>query len=122
MPIRVLIADDATCIRNAVRDFLENTSEIHGCGEAENYFETLQLAASLKPDVILLDLHMPDASDYEPAFVKSMLGSTSQVFGMTLLTDEDDPSKLASDYGALAILDKAQLYEELISTIKRIRS
>jgi two-component system, NarL family, response regulator NreC len=122
MPIRVLIADDASCIRNAVRDFLENTTGIQVCGEASNYLETLQLAAKLKPDVILLDLYMPDRCDFEPAFVKSMLLSTSQVLAMSLLPEESEPHALASEYGAVAVLDKARLYNELMAAIRSMRA
>jgi DNA-binding NarL/FixJ family response regulator len=122
MPIRVLIADDATCIRNAVRDFLENTTGIEVCGEASNYSETLELAANLKPDLVLLDIYMPDRTDFEPAFVKSKLLTVARVFAMSLSTEGDEPHALAYSYGASAVLDKAQLYNELMAAIRRMRS
>jgi DNA-binding NarL/FixJ family response regulator len=119
--VRVLIADDAAVIRKAIKSFLDCESTVQVCGEAANYSQTLELAASLKPDLILLDLNMPDRSEFEPAFVKSKL-STSQVLGMSLLTEENDANTLAFSYGALAFLDKAQLFDELMAAIERIRA
>jgi two-component system, NarL family, response regulator LiaR len=120
--VRVLIADDAAVIRKAIKSFLECESTVQVCGEATNYSQTLELAASLKPDFILLDIYMPDRTNFEPAFVKSKLLSTSQVLAMSLLSNENEPHVLAAQYGAAAVLDKAQLFEELIAAIERIRS
>ena len=107
--IRVLIADDAKVIRKTVRNFLESESTVQVCGEAASLSQTLDLAASLRPDVILLDLHMLDSADFAPSFVKSMLLSTSQVLAMSLPMDGDDMDMLASEYGAVTLLDKARL-------------
>jgi DNA-binding NarL/FixJ family response regulator len=120
--VRVLIADDAAVIRKAIKGFLECDATLQVCGEAANYSQTLELAASLKPDLILLDLNMPDRNNFEPSFVKSKLRSTSQVLFMSLLTEDIDVSRLASAYGAMAFVDKAQLYDELVAAIERIRS
>lgn len=123
MPIvRVVIADDAVVIRNAIKGFLECESTVQVWGEAANYSQTLDLAASLKPDLILLDLNMPERSEFEPSFVKCKLLATSQVLGMSLLTEENDVSKLAISYGAMAFIDKAQLFDELVAAIERTRS
>lgn len=58
--IRVLITDDHTIVRDGLRLILETTDHIKVVGEAENGRIALQLAAKLQPDVILMDLHMPE--------------------------------------------------------------
>jgi len=118
-PVRVLVADDSEVIRKAIRGFLKNEATVQVCGESINFEQTIELAASLKPDVILLDLHMPDGNDFEPAFVKSNLLSTSRVLAMSLPMKGEDMDILASGYGAAALLDKARLVDDLIPAIQR---
>lgn len=59
MPIRVLITDDHSVVRQGLRMFLSLDEEIDIVGEAENGAEALRLARELAPDVVLMDLLMP---------------------------------------------------------------
>lgn len=59
-PIRILIADDHLIIRQGLRLILETEPDFELLGEAENGFQAVQMAAELKPDVILMDLRMPE--------------------------------------------------------------
>jgi DNA-binding NarL/FixJ family response regulator len=61
-PIRILIADDHALFREAVRHLLEQESDLLVIGEAAGGREALELAAKLKPDLLLLDLMMPRMS------------------------------------------------------------
>ena len=56
---RVLIVDDNFAVRSMVRQVFELEPEFEVSGEAENGIEALQKAATLKPDLIILDLSMP---------------------------------------------------------------
>ena len=56
----LLVADDSELIRKTVKRLLEAEPAIEILGEATNFAETIQKASELKPDVVLLDLHMPD--------------------------------------------------------------
>jgi len=118
--IGVLLADDAEIIRTAVSRLLETEPVIELIGIAENFSETLRMAASLRPDVVLLDLHMPDDHAFQPAFVKSELAlSGARVLGMSLSSGEDDEESrvLAESFGAVTLLDKARFGNELIPAI-----
>lgn len=57
--ISVLIADDHTIVRSGVRLLLESESDIEVIGEALNGREALELAESLQPDIVLMDITMP---------------------------------------------------------------
>jgi NarL family two-component system response regulator LiaR len=59
MPIRVLIADDHSVVRQGLRAFLEGDRGIELVGEARDGSEALKMAQRLRPDVILMDLMMP---------------------------------------------------------------
>ncbi|RIK45991.1 MAG: DNA-binding response regulator [Chloroflexi bacterium] len=58
-PIRILIADDHSVVRQGLRMFLALDDDLEVVGEAENGAEALQLAHALHPDVVLMDLLMP---------------------------------------------------------------
>ncbi len=63
--ISVLIADDHTIVRSGVRLLLEAESDIRVVGEALNGLEALELAESLQPDVVLMDITMPEMDGLE---------------------------------------------------------
>lgn len=63
--IRVLIVDDHTIVRSGLRLLLEDEPDIDVVGEAVNGREAQQLAASLRPDVILMDISMPEVDGVE---------------------------------------------------------
>ena len=63
--IRVLIIDDHTLFRSGIRLLLQRQSGFEVVGEAGNVLEGVKEAKRWKPDVILLDLHMPDVSGLE---------------------------------------------------------
>ncbi len=60
MAIRVLIADDHSVVRQGLRMFLDLEGDIELIGEASNGLEAVELARRLKPDVVLMDLLMPE--------------------------------------------------------------
>jgi DNA-binding NarL/FixJ family response regulator len=118
--VKVLLADDAAIIRNAVSRILEAEPTVKLLGTAENFSQTLQMAATLKPDVVLLDIHMPDSDSFEPAFVKSQLAlSGARVLGMSLSSGEDDEEAraLAESLGVLTLLNKSDFGRVLIPAI-----
>jgi two-component system, NarL family, nitrate/nitrite response regulator NarL len=118
--ITVLLADDASIMRKAVLSFLQSEPNIKVVGVAENFSQTIELATALKPDIVLLDLHMRDDYAFAPAFVKSkLLLCGSRVLAMSLTSGEDDEESraLAESLGAETLLDKSRFGDELIPAI-----
>jgi chemotaxis response regulator CheB len=91
-------------MRTAIRKALEEVRNINVVGEASTFADTVQKIADLKPDVLLLDLHLPEESDLTPALLKSQLG-TVRTLAISLSNDTDSKG-LAESYGALTLLDK----------------
>jgi DNA-binding NarL/FixJ family response regulator len=120
--VSLLIVDDADVIRKAIKRLLAEESSIEIVGEAEDFRQAISMAALLKPDVILLDLHMGDDFAYEAEFIKSQFSSCgSRLLVMSLFSEEEDEEdrKLAEEFGAIAMLDKADLYDVLIPAIRK---
>ena len=61
----MLLVDDHTLFRAGLRKLLDGTDDIEVAGEAGDGKEALRLAQSLKPDVVLMDISMPDSSGLE---------------------------------------------------------
>lgn len=65
--IRVLLADDHTLVRAGIRGLLQSIAGVEVVGEAEDGHEVLRMAAELHPDVILLDVGMPELNGLDAA-------------------------------------------------------
>jgi DNA-binding NarL/FixJ family response regulator len=115
--IGVLLADDADIIRNVVTQMLGTQPEIHILGEAKTFAETLKMTATLRPAVVLMDIHMPGERDFDADFIKvHLLNSAKHVLAMSLWNDEASKA-VAQSYGASTLLDKNTLASDLVPTI-----
>jgi DNA-binding NarL/FixJ family response regulator len=63
--IRVLLADDHTILRKGVRMLLESEADIEVVGEARNGREAIERARTLKPDIVIMDVSMPELNGIE---------------------------------------------------------
>lgn len=117
MPVTVLLADDSKVVRAAIAQILQKDPRVELLGQATCFAETLQLTASLKPNVLLLDLHMNDEREYPSEVVKSQVTQiTGCILAMSLWNDEDAKT-LADSFGARVLLDKTKLFSDLIPAI-----
>jgi DNA-binding NarL/FixJ family response regulator len=117
LPITVLLAEDQKQMRAAILLMLQEEPGIQVVGEASTLAETLQLAAELKPNVVLMDLHMPGGRDFEPSVVKTqLLLSCRLVLAMSIWQDAET-QVLAQSYGATHLLDKMKLEPDLLPAI-----
>ena len=114
----MLLADDAEIIRNVLTRMLGTQPEIRILGEARTFAETLKMTARLKPDVVVMDVHMPGERDFNANFIKvELLSSAKHVLAMSLWND-DESKAVAQSYGASALLDKSTLALTLIPAIE----
>jgi DNA-binding NarL/FixJ family response regulator len=65
--MRVLIADDHRIIRRSISSLLQSRTDIQVCGEAANGEEAVSQAQLLKPDLLILDISLPDSNGLEVA-------------------------------------------------------
>ena len=118
-PIKLLLADDSDIMRVAIKNLLAEESRIRIVGEAPSFAVAMQMIVNYKPDVLLLDLHLPQKRDLQPPLVKSQLRCVDYTLAISFANDEEAKS-LAASYGAVALLDKMSLYSELLPAIARL--
>ena len=87
--IRIFIADDHTVVRDGLTTMLERQGDFTVVGEAKNGLEAVELARSVEPDVILMDLRMPELDGVEAMRrIRSENASVSFIVLTTFDTDE----------------------------------
>ncbi len=93
--IRVLIADDQQLIRSGLRALLERAGDIEVVGEAADGLQAVALAASERPDVVLMDVRMPGIDGVSaPARVDVLLDYTGS--GLRVVVSDDGPASGAA--------------------------
>ncbi|MGR3763367.1 response regulator [Rossellomorea sp. NS-SX7] len=122
MTIRILIADDHHVVRRGLVFFLKTQKDIEIIGEAKNGAEAVQLADSLKPDLILMDLMMPVMDGIEATKeIKKQHGSAVQVLMLTSFSDQNHVIP-AIEAGAAGYQLKDIEPDELVASIRKLLS
>jgi len=115
--VRVLIADDHTLVRQGLRSLLQAESDIEIVGEAETGRQAVRLAASLRPDVVLMDIAMPLLSGLEATRQIVKRVPSSRVLILSSYSDDEYVHQLAEAGGAGYLL-KQSTYTDVVRAIR----
>jgi DNA-binding NarL/FixJ family response regulator len=115
--IRLLIADDHPAYRRGLELMLVDTGDIQIVGEADTGEHAVELASSLAPDVILMDLRMPGLDGIEATRRLTRSGSAAAVVVLTMFED-DDSVFAAMRAGARGYLLKGAEQDEIVRAIR----
>jgi DNA-binding NarL/FixJ family response regulator len=117
--IRVIIAEDQVSVRRGTAMLLATAPDMECVGQATNGVEAVQLAQLLKPDVVLMDLHMPLKGGVAATREITAADPHTQILVLTTL-DDDETVFEAVRAGAQAYLLKDVSEEELLETIRAL--
>jgi NarL family two-component system response regulator LiaR len=117
--IRLLIADDHTIVRKGLKVLLATEPDMEVIGEADNGEEAVAKAASLKPDVILMDLVMPGMDGIEATRAITTASPCARILVLTSFA-ADDKVFPAVKAGALGYLLKDSSPEQLLDAIRMV--
>ena len=121
MTIRVLIADDHTIMRAGLRSLLEKEDQIEVVAEAENGRRAVQLAVEHKPDVVVMDVSMPDLNGIEATSQVLASLPEAKVIALSMHTDKRFVMGMLRA-GASGYLLKDCASQELASAIVSVAS
>jgi DNA-binding NarL/FixJ family response regulator len=119
--IRVLIVDDHAMVRRGMRDFLDLHDDLEVVGEAANGVEALAQTAALLPDVVVMDLLMPDLDGIAATAQLKALHPTIEVVVITSFIEEDRITA-ALEAGASGFLLKDAEADDLAAAIRSARA
>ncbi len=121
MSIRIVIADDHRIVREGLRALIEKQTDMQVIGETENGRETVGMAQELLPDIVLMDVSMPDMNGIEAT--RRIVGDLPHVRVLALSMHSD--RRFAMEMlkaGASGYLLKDSAFEELAHAIRAVLS
>src|SRR5579872_3995925 len=118
-PVRVLVADDHAIFRDGLRKLFEGTDEVTIVGEASNGNECVRMLAKLKPDILLLDLRMPEKDGLGVLEEINFDSVTTRVIVLTAAEDDRDVVR-AMRLGARGVVLKQSASALLLKSIKTV--
>jgi two-component system response regulator NreC len=117
MTIRLLLVDDHAVVRSGLKMLLANESNMEIVGEAANGAEAVARAGSVRPDVILMDIGLPDMTGIEAARAIKSLHPNVAIVALTIHEDEEYFFNML-DAGASGYVPKRAAPEELLTAIR----
>ena len=118
--IRVLVVDDHQVVRQGFTLMLSAFPEFELVGEAKNGLHAVQLCQELQPDVVLMDIVMPEMDGIEATErIREKQGKT-QIIALTSFNDRRDMVESALQAGALGYLFKDVSIDELAQAIRKV--
>ncbi len=118
-PIRILLVDDHPLVRRALRDILEKEPDLEVIGEAGDGVEALSMVKELSPDVVIMDISMPNLNGVEAT---KQIKSTNELVVVLILTVHTDVETIFSilQAGAGGYLVKSVFGPEVVHTVRAV--
>jgi two-component system, NarL family, response regulator NreC len=117
MTIRLVLVDDHVVVRSGLRMLLDGISDIEIIGEAGTAQQAFEVVKVLRPDVVLMDIGLPDSSGIDAARAIKERYPATAIVALTIHEDEEYFFKML-DAGASGYVPKRAAPEELITAIR----
>jgi two-component system NarL family response regulator len=119
MTIRVLLVEDHRMVREALREVLMKVPDMEVVGEAGDAHDGLAQAAASAPDVIVLDIRLPDLNGIEVAGRLRDAGNTAKIVALSAFSDKRFVTEMLRS-GASAYVTKSAAGTELVRAIRAV--
>jgi DNA-binding NarL/FixJ family response regulator len=118
--LRILLADDHEIVRRGLCALLQNHEGWEVCGEATDGREAVEKAKQLKPDVVILDVGMPNLNGLDATRQLVQYDPNFKVIVLTI-TDSDQVIREALDAGARGFVLKSDAARDLVSAVEALQ-
>jgi two-component system NarL family response regulator len=119
MPIRIIIADDHRMMRDALITVLNEAPDMDVVGTAENGRDAVALARELEPDVVVMDIGMPDLNGVDATARIHLRNPEIKIIALSTYADKRFINEM-SDAGATGYVAKASAATELMTAIRAV--
>jgi DNA-binding NarL/FixJ family response regulator len=116
---RLLIVDDNSSVREALRWAIEVVEDVVVVGEAADGVEALTLAVALKPNVVVLDVQLPDMDGFSVAQQLRMLTDPPAIIFLSAHADLDSRRR-GAEAGGYAFVEKGEGWQVMIRLIREV--
>src|SRR5450755_2107716 len=120
MKLRILLADDHEIVRRGLRALLEKHEGWEVCGEASDGREAIEKALQLNPDVVIVDIGMPNLNGLAATRQLTQQDPHFKVIVLTI-TDSDQVIREALDAGARGFVLKSDAARDLVSAVEALQ-
>ena len=117
--IKVVLADDHVVVRNGIKMLLENEGEIKVIGEASDGYEALEAVKNLQPDVLVIDIRMPNMNGLEATSKLKSVSDRTKALILSMHNDEDYILQ-SVESGASGYLLKDTSKDEFLKAIRSV--
>jgi DNA-binding NarL/FixJ family response regulator len=117
--MRILIADDHELVRRGLRALLASKSDWEVCGEATNGIEAVEKARELRPDVVVLDITMPQLGGLDAARLILRDAPKAEIVVLSQY-DAQQMAPRAREVGARGYICKSDVASQLVQAIEAI--
>lgn len=119
MSIKIILADDHELLRKGLRSLIKQNDNLEVVGEAANGVDAVQLARHLQPDLVLMDLAMPDLNGIDATRQILQTNPKVKIIGLSMHTNARMVDRMLQA-GASAYILKESAFEELLQAIRTI--
>ena len=119
MKIKILLADDHKITRDGLRSLLEKQPDMEVVGEAGNGREAARLTRDLTPDVVVMDISMPDLNGIDAARQIKEMSPSTRVIALSMYSDREFIEGMLGA-GASGYLAKDCAFDELVQSIHAV--
>jgi DNA-binding NarL/FixJ family response regulator len=117
--IRVVLVDDHPAVRLGIRKLLERAGDFQVVGDAQNGEQALRLIREQRPDVVLLDIELPDLKGYEVARRITDEGPAVKILALSAYANKQYILKMFSS-GAVGYLMKEEAPQQIVEAIRKV--
>jgi len=119
MKTRIVLVDDHRVFREGLRALLSNAADMEVIGEAENGLTAIQLVSELQPDVVIMDIRMPELNGIEATREIKARVPAVKVIALSMHSDKRFVSGMFGA-GASGYLPKACAFEEVVAAVRAV--
>lgn len=121
IPARILLVDDHPAARRTARSVVDDIGDAVAvvCGEAENGRQAIEKVRALEPDIVLLDIGMPEMDGVQTAYAIRRMAPYAKIVFFTI-NDSPEAFTAAKLLGVSALVPKSSPASVLVSTIQNL--